>query len=70
MPFLHTNDNIIDVIIYVKAITKWQILYANYESDVGDWNELPHNSTKPPPEWEIDRLDHCSALVRMTGRRG
>ena len=70
MPFLHTNDNIIDAIIYVKAITKWQILYANYESDVGDWNELPHNSTKPPPEWEIDRLDHCSALVRMTGRRG
>ena len=50
-----------------QAISKWQVQYANYDGDVGDWNALPHNNTEPIPEWEIDRLDHCSALIRMTG---
>ena len=56
-----------------QALSKWQIQYANYDGDVGDWNSLPHASSKGKPEKQekpdpltIDNLDHCSALVRMT----
>lgn len=60
----------------VQALSKWQIQYANYDGDVGDWNSLPHASAKgksgkpgkqeKPDPLTIDNLDHCSALVRMT----
>lgn len=55
-----------------QALSKWQIQYANYDGDVGDWNSLPHGaarSSKLPDPSAIDRLDHCSALIRLT-RRG
>ena len=52
----------------MKALSKWQIQYANYDGDVGDWYALPHNDTEETHDkYEIDRLDHCSALIRMTG---
>ena len=50
-----------------RALSKWQIQYANYDGDVGDWNSLPHNDTSEhPAPTDMDRLDHCSALLRIT----
>lgn len=50
---------------YSQKVSKWQIQYANYDSDVGDWNSLPHDNANTEEEDET-RRDHCSALLRMT----